>query len=153
MFDIVLNLSDKLVTKAPEVDRIADVLETSFNKLSAELTSNLAKAFNPHSQTSANVNDFPALNSNPEKHMIILENSDETDSKFNTVAWNDIVKTKLAPKFKNVPIEKTLLSKDGKGCIFVPNKKVQEEVKQALENDDDFNVTANSKPKKVSYQS
>ena len=148
LFDVVLNLSDKVVSKTPQLDKITDALETSFNKLSADLTKNLANAFIKPSQSATNDVDYPALNA--EKHMVILANNDqsETNPKFSTTAWSDIVKTKLTTKLKNVPIEKTLLSKDGKGCIFLPTKKIQEEVKQALENDTDFSVTADSKPRK-----
>ena len=50
---------------------------------------------------------------------------------------------------KNVPIEKALLCKDGKGCIIVSDKEVQKEVQSALEQDDTFTVTSNSKPRKT----
>ena len=131
---------DKLATKETTAENITEVIERSFNKLSAQLTSNLSHAFTKPKES--------IINQNEEKHVIVLENKDPSEPKFDQAAWNEVVKTKLSPKFKNVPIEKAMLCKDGKGRIFVSDKAVQNEVKSALEHDDTFTVTSNSKPRR-----
>ena len=142
MFNVILSLVDRLATKATIADNITDIIEHSFNKLSAELSSNLSKAM-----VKPEINRVES--EDKEKHVIILESKNPEEPKFDETAWNEVVKKKLSPKLKNVPIEKAMLCKNGKGCIFVSDKKVQKEVKSALEQDDTLTVTSNSKPQRT----
>ena len=87
-------------------------------------------------------NDVP-----DEQHVVFVNKAkDGSDEIFNQQRWNDVVKTKLTPTLKKVPVVKTSLNKAGKGCIILPNKKAQEEVKSALESE--FNVTTSSQQRK-----
>ena len=61
--------------------------------------------------------------------------------------WADVVK-KIGTKLNNVPVDKALLTKDGKGCIIIPNKEAQGKANQALVNDPDFSVTVASHPRR-----
>ena len=116
MFNVILSLVDRLATKATIADNITDIIEHSFNKLSAELSSNLSKAM-----VKPEINRVES--EDKEKHVIILESKNPEEPKFDETAWNEVVKKKLSPKLKNVPIEKAMLCKNGKGCIFVSDKK------------------------------
>ena len=136
MFKTVSDLAAHVSNKLPIADNIVNVIENSFNKMSADLSHNLMKALLPSKAE-------PTVE---EKHIVLVENKDQNATNFDSMGWNQVVQKTLAPKLKNVPIEKAILSKDGKGCIFLPNKKAQEEVKSALENE--FNVSTASKPRK-----
>ena len=136
MLTTTLELASRLTNKASVSDNIVNVIEHSFNKMSADLSNNLVKALLPCNNNSVA----------KEKHVVLVEIKDNQGEIFDSMAWNEIVKNKLGPSLKNVPIEKAVLNKQGKGCLILPNKEAQNEVKAALESD--FNVTASTKPKK-----
>ena len=85
-----------------------------------------------------------------EKHVVLLEQhtpiSDGTKQPFTQKEWSDVVKNDISGRLQHVPITKSVLTKEGKGCVFVPNKEAQDQVKAALE--DNYTVTANTNNQK-----
>ena len=80
------------------------------------------------------------------KHVVILQDKCDESEVYSDVSWNEVVSRKLKSKLKNVPVERTVLSKEGKGCLFFPNKDAQEKAKNVLQ--EEFKVTVDSKPRK-----
>ena len=80
-----------------------------------------------------------------EKHVIIL-NEKDSDAKFDQTTWATVVKGTLNDQLKSIPVDKSLLNKSGKGCLFFPNKQAQNEAKAILE--PLFDVTVDSRLKK-----
>ena len=142
LFAIVLDISKANKTAA---ENIPAMLENSFKKLSEDLNNNILNALKT-TKSSA----FPKLpDNNEKKHVIILESKDSDAQVYNADSWSEVVKKKITPTLKTVPVQKTLLSKDGKGCLFFPNQKAQQEAKLALESD--FTVSASTKSKKAVF--
>ena len=137
MLITILELANIFTSKSTMSENIVNVIENTFNKMSADLSNNLVKALLP-------TNNNKVIDE--EKHVVYVESKDESIENFDSNAWTDVVKGKLAPSLKKVPIVKAALNKQGKGCLILPNKKAQEEVRSALEND--FKVSVSSKPKK-----
>ena len=137
MLATILEMANMLTSKATISENIVNVLEHSFNKMSADLSNNLVKALLPPCKKDS-VAD--------EKHVVFVDMKDDTEEPFDERGWNDVVKTKLTPTLKKVPIVKTVLNKAGKGCIILPDKEAQEDVKSVLENE--FKVTTSTKPRK-----
>ena len=81
-----------------------------------------------------------------EKHVIVLKDKDNNDANYDEQRWSTVVKGTLKTKLKNVPVNRSLLSKTGQGCLFFPSKKAQEEAQSLLE--PLFTVTSSSKPTK-----
>ena len=81
-----------------------------------------------------------------QSHVIFLQEKD-TDIKFDKTSWSTVVKGKLQKELKSIPIDKSIVNKNGQGCLFFPTKEAQEEAKSALEAH--FEVTANSRPQKT----
>ena len=67
------------------------------------------------------------------KHVLVVQNDDE--DKFSSEKWSDVVKNKISDKLKNVPVDKTLLTNDGKGCIFLPDEAALQEANIKLSSD------------------
>ena len=140
LFDVVLKVTvDQTNT---DVERLANKLQDVMNNRFAELTEKISNKV-PSSDTAL---DLPVSPDVPkEKHVIILKDKDGA-LKYNEQKWSTIVKGTLESKLKDVPVNRSLLSKTGQGCLFFPNKKAQEEAKSLLE--PLFKVTSSSKPAK-----
>ena len=80
-----------------------------------------------------------------EKHVIVL-NEKDSDAKFDQTTWSTVVKGTLNDQLKSIPVDKSLLNKSGKGCLFFPNKQARNEAKAILE--PLFDVTVDSRPRK-----
>ena len=46
-----------------------------------------------------------------------------------------MVSKSISKKLKGIPVDKTVVNKDGKGCMYFPSKVAQEKAKEALDND------------------
>ena len=134
LFTIILDINK-------EANNIPKMLENSLKKFTDEINSNFLNALK---STKSSVP--PKLPEDGKKHVILLECKDTDAQAYNTGSWSEIVKKKVAPTLKSVPVQKSVLSKDGKGCLFFPNQKAQQDAKIALESD--FNVSTATKSKK-----
>ena len=81
-----------------------------------------------------------------ENHVIVVENEEEGENGYTKQKWSEVVSKNISEKLKGIPVDKTSINKDGKGCVFFPSKDAQEKAKQAL--DTDFKVVSSSKPKR-----
>ena len=61
--------------------------------------------------------------------------------------WSKVVKSSLHGKLKSIPIQKTLVTKAGQGCLFFPSKDDQVKAKSVLEQD--FKLSLSTKKKKT----
>ena len=81
---------------------------------------------------------------NSEKHVLAVDGSNEdSNDKILPDTWSQVVKSDISEKLKNVPVSKTVLSKNGKGCIFLPDEKGLKDAKEALSGS--YRVNATSK--------
>ena len=124
-------------------DKFSKMLEASLNKITDKMISKVSNASVSDEKLPVAVGQCCT---NTEKHVVILEDKDDEANGFSVSTWNEVVKKKLSKSLKNVPIEKSVLSKQGKGCLILPTKDAQQKAKIALEND--FCVSVESKPKK-----
>ena len=75
---------------------IIDVLEQSFNKMSADLSKNLVKLLLPPCEKDNGSDE------KHEKHVVYVDTKGDTEEHFNARAWNDIVKTKITPSLRPI---------------------------------------------------
>ena len=67
------------------------------------------------------------------KHTLCVE-PNEQESKFSEEKWNEVVKSTIEPKLKDIPVSKVLRSKNGKGIIFFPSEETRNQAVLNLEN-------------------
>ena len=59
-----------------------------------------------------------------EKHVIVIHGENDQDNTFSGFGenkWNEVVRKNVSTKLKDISVEKSLRTKDGKGCIFLPD--------------------------------
>ena len=76
-----------------------------------------------------------------EKFSILVEKGN--DETFSKESWSDIAKHNINDKLKHVPVQKTLVTREGQGCIVLPSKKAQDQAELALK--DDFTIVKSVK--------
>ena len=135
---------------------IADKLLDSNNSENLKIEK-IAKTFTEKTETlikelimksdAGKTNNADEKNSPIEKHVLLVDNTDE-DDKFSDESWTQVVKNSISKKLKKVPVNKTVLNKDGKGCIFLPDETSLNEAKQVLSSD--YSVSkSNKKPNQL----
>ena len=140
LFNIVLKLAGKNVSFGILIEKFENVVKSSFNNFSEEMNSKLQVT------NQGNAENNVAAPIETEKHIIVLKDKADEGKKFSTQSWSNVVKDTLNTELKEIPVEKSLLNKDGHGCLFFPNKTAQNEAKAVLE--PLFSVTSDSRPKK-----
>ena len=143
LFNIVLKLSSVSSTSLSHdialkcAEKFQQLIAPSVSKINHPINNELAP---------------DALQSKPEsiKHAVIVENAigDDVEA-FDESSWKEVVKHSMAKKLKSIPVEKTVLTKSGKGCIILPDKNTQDKALDLLRSETDIKVTANSKPKRT----
>ena len=83
---------------------------------------------------------------NKEKHVVVIESQDD-DAGFSKNQWSNDVRKNLIDKLKQIPIEKSVHTKKGKGCIFVNDQDTMMKVSDALK--DSYNVATSTKKKQT----
>ena len=79
-------------------------------------------------------------------HCVLIhgENDEEDGFKgFGKDEWSEVVRNKISKKLQHIPIKISVNTRDGKGCLVLPNKEAATEVQNALK--DDFNIEISSK--------
>ena len=115
-------------------DVISEMATGAGNSDVENLTRNLSNIFNQSFQNfTKDFNDKLSGNSIadvnkeiPEKHVIVVKDKENVNSKFNNETWANTVKSTISTELKDIPVERSLLSKSGDGCIFFPSKEVQQ---------------------------
>ena len=86
----------------------------------------------------------PVVNENQDiakQHVLVVQN--DSEDKFSSESWSSVVKEKISDKLKDIPVNKTLLNNDGKGCIFLPNESALVEADNMLSSE--LSVTKSTK--------
>ena len=120
-------------TEAVSVNEIENVVKTMIPQV-VKLTIDAMKEQDKELLKDTNTDD--------EKHVVIIEDKQDTGKIFTKDQWSDVVKQSVTNKLKTVPVSKAVLTKEGKVCLIVPTKEAQNNAKTNLENE--FNVTTNS---------
>ena len=143
LFTSVISIA-KSNTQPDTVNLINDMsrkMQETMATLMKEMETNIAQNLNVVANSKKN--DMPKMNE--VKHVLTVENKDDGE-KFTQQKWNEVVSSNISKKLKEIPVEKTVISKEGKGCVFFPSKEAQNTAKQALEND--FKVVSSTKSKR-----
>ena len=136
----IMGLIDKIDDKIKEMD---NTLEEFQNKVDGRL-SNIENRFgdemksitvtleqlklSSNSSSSEAPKPYPTLSQNKKpkepatKHTILIKPDDEKNP-FSDESWSKIVKDSIEPKLKNVPVSKSVRTKDGFGVLFFPSIK------------------------------
>ena len=139
------------IVKIPAKSDQTEMINNVSNKME-NMFSNLMKGFEERLlqkiHTPANVNSESTLENsiNKDKHVILIENDDDETKVYTDKKWNEVVSKNISKKLKGIPVDKTAVNRDGKGCMFFPSKDAQQKAKLAL--DSDFKVVTSSKPKR-----
>ena len=129
-----LNLLDRKNNPQDVVDQIANKVQNVIAKMVPELVADVLKK-DVNMVTKENIQE-------KEKHVIILENKEDSESKFDKSTWSQVVKSNISNKLKNVPVQKSVVTKSGQGCIFFPTKDDQAHAQFILQ--DDFKVSSST---------
>ena len=129
-----LNLLDRKNNPQDVVDQIANKVQNVIAKMVPELVADVLKK-DVNTVTKENIQE-------KEKHVIILENNEDSESKYDKNTWSQVVKSNISNKLKNVPVQKSVVTKSGQGCIFFPTKDDQAHAQSILQ--DDFKVSSST---------
>ena len=135
-------LFEKNMSTPNTVDDIVTKVKDAIGTLVPSLVTDIIK------QNVSNKSEVPTapVPGNHDKHVIVLKDKDNDSTKFNERTWSNVVNGTLNTELQRIPVNRSVLNKDGHGCLFFPSKEAQAQAKSALE--PLFNVTANSKPAK-----
>ena len=85
-----------------------------------------------------------------DKHVVLIHGeNDQTDKfkGFDDTEWTEVVKKNLSKKLHDVPIKKSVHTKDGKGCLILPDAASAAKVRSALQEKYNVEVTSKSNAK------
>ena len=131
-----LNLLDKKNNPQDVVNQIANKVQNAISKMVPQLVADVLKK-DENTVTKENIQE-----KEKEKHVIILENKEDAESKYDKNTWSQVVKSTISNKLKNVPVQKSVVTKSGQGCIFFPTKDDQAQAQSILQ--DDFKVSSST---------
>lgn len=134
-----LNLLEKKNDPQDVVDQIANKVQNALAKMVPELVAGVLKK-DENTTIKENIQDR-------EKHVIILENKDDSESKYDNNTWSQVVKSSISNKLKNVPVQKSVVTKSGQGCIFFPTKDDLAQAHSILQ--DEFKVSSSTNKVKL----
>ena len=134
----LIDIADDLVSTVEKENDYLDKLAKKFT----EKTEGMIGKLIGNNNNNENLNAKEPINS--EKHVLIVDGTNEdSNDKISPDTWAQVVKSDISVKLKNVPVSKTVLSKDGKGCIFLPDEKGLKDAQEALTGS--YRVNATSK--------
>ena len=104
------------------------------------LSENIPKMIENSIKTQMNfgtVGNDDSLDTEPqkEKHTVIIKNVNDDNGKFTKNEWTTVVKKNISDKLNNVPVQKSILTKDGTGCVFVPDANTLQHAKNVIQYD------------------
>ena len=134
----LIDIADNLVNTVERENAYIDKLAKDFTTKTEGMLSKLLGKNNIDAKNSECADAEPT---NTEKHVLVIDDLEE--DKISTNKWTQVVKSDISKKLKKMPVSKTVLSKNGKGCIFLPDEKALEDAKQALS--DNYRVNATTK--------
>ena len=134
-----INLLDKENNPQGFVDQIASKVQNALAKMVPELVANVLKK-DENTAPKESIQDR-------EKHVIILEDKNDSENKYDESTWSQVVKSNISKKLKNVPVQKSVVTKSGQGCIFFPTKDDQAQAHSILQ--DEFKVSSSKNKVKL----
>ena len=149
--ETLMNAVSTIVKVPLQKDDHTNAMNEISNKMQESFT-NLMKGFEERlmNEIQAPCNgknhNISVTNKYKENHIILVENDEgsDGDTAYTTEKWNEVVSKSISKKLiKRIPFDKTVVNKDGKGCVFFPSKVTQEKAKEALDND--YKVVTSSK--------
>ena len=144
--DKTMTMYENEVSSPITADTIVPKVQDAIGNMVPTLVSEIMKnSVHTNNKEIGHSSSIVSSKTDMERHVIVIKEK-EDGSKFNEHTWAGVVKGTLQTELQNIPVNKSLLSKDGHGCLFFPNKKAQAEAKLALE--PLFEVTTDSRPKK-----
>ena len=132
----LIDIADSLVSTVERENSYIEKLAKEFTVKTEGMLSKLMERNNIDAK-----NSECAETSSTEKHVLVVD--DLQEDKISPNKWTQVVKSDLSKKLKKMPVSKTVLSKNGKGCIFLPDEKALEDAKQALS--ENYRVNATTK--------
>lgn len=113
-----------------EIKKEIDSLNTTFlNKINAMLSKELITDSNKNKE----VTSHRDLHDTQTKHTILVKpDINNVGEKFSSETWSDVVKKSIKPMLKNVPVTKSVITKNGKGVLFFPNQETRNEAAKNL---------------------
>ena len=140
IYQNTINLIEKDNNPQDVVERIANKVQNAIAKMVPELVANVLKKDENTTTKEENIQDR-------EKHVIILENKDDTEEKYDDSTWTQVVKRSISKKLKNIPVQKSVVTKSGQGCLFFPTKDDQAQAHSILQ--DEFKVSSSTNKVKL----
>lgn len=141
LYSIVMQIKkDDALSKCNKLMDEMNVLKQSLPEI---IRNTVASTIKPISEA---VSPIPLNVEDKQRHVIMVQ--DKTlNVKFDETSWSTVVKGTLKEKLKSIPIDRSLVTKKGQGCLFFPNKQAQEKAKSALE--PHYEITSTSRPQKT----
>ena len=139
-----MNLHEKAISLPCLADDIISKVKDEIATMVPNLVSEVIKQGTLTTSTNDEMAN-PQVSVNNDRHVIVLKDKDDA-SKFNEQSWSEVVQGTISPELKKIPVNKSVLNKEGHGCLFFPNKEAQADAKAALE--PLFKVTTDNAPKK-----
>ena len=129
---------------SPQSNVVSDIVEKVKNAMTEMVPSLVTSALKARSgnNTSNNV-----LSDDDEKHVIVIEDKQDKEKKCINESWSQVVKSSVSNKLENIPVQKSLVTKSGQGCLFFPTQGDQEQARSVLQSD--FNVSLSTQKKRM----
>ena len=131
-----------LISIADNLLQLSNSDELQLKKLADEFTLKTETMIRKLIEETSTLNPLKKDNPEPVKHVLLVDNDGENGI-FSADSWSDVVKRKISKKLKDVPVNKTVLNKDGKGCIFLPDEPALIEATKILSSE--YSVTKSTK--------
>ena len=61
-----------------------------------------------------------SMMSENDKHIIIVEDKNDISKTYDDNSWSQVIRSSLNGKLKSIPVQKSLVTKAGQGCLFFP---------------------------------
>ena len=88
-----------------------------------------------------------SMMSENDKHIIIVEDKNDISKTYDDNSWSQVIRSSLNGKLKSIPVQKSLVTKAGQGCLFFPTKDDQQQAQSVLEQD--YTVSLSTKKKQT----
>ena len=133
---------DKAIKSHPNVSDIVGKVKLAMNEIVPSLVTNAL-------QSNVTYNAVQPVNNgkskDEDKHVIVIEDKQDDNKKYDKESWSEVVQSSLSSKLKNIPVHKSLVTKSGQGCLIFPTKNDQEQAQLLLEQEYKVSLTTQQK--------
>ena len=127
-------------TPSTVVSDIVDKVKNAMTEMVPALVTNALKERNVDNDVSKS-----GVVGDDKKHVMVVEDKQNKENRYDNESWSKVVKSSLSTKLKNIPVEKSLVTKSGKGCLFFPTQSDQEKAKSVLESEYTVSLSTENK--------